>query len=246
MGFEVTYAAAALAGILSFASPCVLPLVPPYLCFLGGVTLEQIAGHEPPARGVARRVFWQALAFVLGFATVFVALGASASAVSQLLSEHAGWLGRIAGALIVVFGLHFIGIVRIPLLYREARLHVDAAPASLAGAYLIGLAFAFGWTPCIGPVLATVLTVAAAKDSAWEGAALLAVYALGIGIPFLAAALFVRPFLGAMKRLRPHMRAVETAMGALLVATGALMLLGAFQEIGLWLYRTVPVFGTIG
>jgi cytochrome c-type biogenesis protein len=246
MNFEVSYAAAALGGILSFASPCVLPLVPPYLSFLGGVTLEQIAGHEPPARTVARRVFWSALAFVLGFTTVFVALGASAAAVSQLLSENAGWLGRVAGVVIIVFGLHFIGLVRIPLLYREARLHVDAAPASLAGAYLIGLAFAFGWTPCVGPVLATILTVAAAKESAWEGAALLTVYALGIGVPFLAAALFVRPFLGVMKRLRPHMRAIEIAIGALLVATGLLMLIGSFQEIGLWLYRTAPVLGTIG
>jgi cytochrome c-type biogenesis protein len=246
MNFEVSYAAAALAGILSFASPCVLPLVPPYLCFLGGVTLEQIAGHEPPARTVARRVFWSALAFVLGFTTVFVALGASASAISQAVTDHAHWLGRVAGAVIIVFGLHFIGLIRIPLLYREARLHVDAAPASLVGAYLIGLAFAFGWTPCVGPVLATILTVAAAKESAWEGAALLTIYALGIGIPFLAAALFVRPFLGVMKRLRPHMRAIETAIGVLLVATGLLMLTGSFQEIGLWLYRTVPALGTIG
>jgi cytochrome c-type biogenesis protein len=246
MDFDVSYAAAALAGILSFASPCVLPLVPPYLCFLGGVTLEQIAGHEPPAPAVARRVFWTALAFVLGFTTVFVALGASASAISQLVVANAHWLGRIAGAVIVAFGLHFIGLVRIPLLYREARLHVDAAPASLAGAYLVGLAFAFGWTPCIGPVLATILTIAAAQDSAWKGTALLTVYALGIGVPFLAAALFVRPFLGVMKRLRPHMRAIETAIGALLVATGLLMLAGAFQEIGLWLYRVLPVLGTIG
>jgi cytochrome c-type biogenesis protein len=246
MDFDVSHAAAALAGILSFASPCVLPLVPPYLCFLGGVTLEQIAGHEPPTPAVARRVFWTALAFVLGFTTVFVALGASASVASQLLAANAHWLGRVAGAVIVAFGLHFIGIVRIPLLYREARLHVDAAPASLAGAYLVGLAFAFGWTPCIGPVLATILTIAAAQDSAWRGASLLTVYALGIGLPFLAAALFVRPFLGVMKRLRSHMRAIETAVGALLVATGLLMVAGAFQEIGLWLYRTLPVLGTIG
>ena len=144
--------------------------MPPYLCFLGGVTLEQIAGHEPPARAVARRVFSQALAFVLGFATVFVALGASASAISQSLSEHADWLGRIAGAVIVVFGLHFIGFVRIPLLYREARHSCRCGTAPACRRISIGLAFAFGWTPCIGPVLATILTVAAAKDSAWEGA----------------------------------------------------------------------------
>src|SRR5690606_13000779 len=220
MDFDVSYATAALAGLLSFASPCVLPLVPPYLCFLGGVTLDQIAAHEPPARTVARRVFLSALAFVLGFTTVFVALGASASAISQVLADNAVWLGRLAGAVITAFGLHFMGIARIPLLYREARLHVDAAPGSLAGAYLVGLAFAFGWTPCIGPILATILTVAGAKDSAWEGAALLTVYALGIGIPFLAAALFVRPFLGVMKRVGSRMRVIEIAIGTLLVATG--------------------------
>jgi cytochrome c-type biogenesis protein len=240
---DVSLATALVGGLISFLSPCVLPLVPPYLSFLAGTTFDRLEAGDDA--GVRRRALLAALLFVAGFTTVFVALGATASALGQIVRQYLDVLGTLAGLAIIVMGLHFLGAFRIGLLYREARFQV-ARPIRLWGAYAMGLAFAFGWTPCIGPVLATILTVAAAKDSAWEGAALLAVYALGIGIPFLAAALFVRPFLGVMKRLRPHMRAVETAMGALLVATGALMLLGAFQEIGLWLYRTVPVFGTIG
>lgn len=243
--FDVSYPAAVLAGILSFLSPCVLPLVPPYLCFLAGVTLDQITGAHA-VKGVGRRVMVTAIAFVLGFSTVFVALGASASVVSQLIAANATWLARVAGVIIIVFGIHFTGLVRIPLLYREARIDAGGAAGGIVGAYLVGLAFAFGWTPCIGPVLATILSLAATKEQAWEGAALLAAYALGIGIPFLAAALFVRPFLGLMKRLRGYLHAVEIATGVLLIATGVLMLLGSFQEIGLWLYRAFPSLGTIG
>lgn len=244
--FDLSYPAAALAGLMSFVSPCVLPLVPPYLCFLGGVSLDQIAGDKGPDRAAARRVLRSAVAFVLGFTTVFVALGASAAAVSQLIVDNAAWLGRIAGAVIVLFGLHIMGVLRIPLLEREARLDVAREPAGLLGAYLVGFAFAFGWTPCVGPVLAAILTVAAAKEQIWEGAALLTAYAFGIGAPFLAAAAFAGAFLRFMKRFRRHMRAVELAMGGLLVATGSLVFLGSFQEIGLWLYRAFPALGRIG
>lgn len=244
MDFDVTYPAALLAGLLSFASPCVLPLVPPYLGFLAGVTFDELSAGE--GRALTWRVARTALAFVLGFTTVFVALGASASAVSGFVSAHAGWLSKVAGAIIVLFGLHVMGVLRIPLLYREARVQVAARPASLAGAYLVGLAFAFGWSPCVGPVLAAILTVAAAKEQVWEGAALLTVYALGIGVPFLAAALFAGPFLRLLKRMRRHMRAVELAMGGLLVATGLLIMSGSFQEIGLWLYERFPAMGRIG
>ncbi len=246
MGFDVSYAAALLAGLLSFASPCVLPLVPPYLCFLGGVTLEEIAGDRPPDPAARRRVVVAALAFVLGFTTVFVALGASASVLSQVLIQNARWMQVVAGAIIIVFGLHLMGVLRVGFLNRELRAHPEARPTGPIGAFLVGLAFAFGWAPCVGPVLATILTVAAGREEMWEGAMLLTVYSLGIGIPFLAAAAFAGAFLGAMARLRPHMRKIELALGALLVATGLMILTGTFTELGFWLLRTFPSLGQVG
>jgi cytochrome c-type biogenesis protein len=244
MDLDVGYVAAAVAGLLSFASPCVLPLIPPYLCFLGGVTLEQISGAAPKNE-TGRRVILAALAFVLGFTTVFVALGASATAVSQALAASSGWLSKIAGVVIILFGLHFLGLLRIGLLNRELRAYPQR-PVGLLGAYTVGLAFAFGWTPCIGPVLATILTIAAARESALEGAALLGVYALGIGVPFLLAALFVRPFLAALRRGARHLHRVEQAMGVLLVVTGSLMLAGSFADIGFWLQQAFPALGRLG
>lgn len=248
MEFDVGYAGALLAGLLSFASPCVLPLVPPYLCFLGGVTLDQIAAKEgvAPDRQAVRRVVVAAMFFVLGFTTVFVAMGASASALSQILIANAGWLSKLAGAVIMAFGLHFLGLFRLRLLDREMRVHVERRPTGLAGAYAAGLAFAFGWTPCVGPVLATILTVAAGRDELWQGAALLFTYALGIGVPFLFAALFVGPFMAVMRRYRAQLGRVEQAMGALLVVTGLLIMIGSFDEIGYWLLRTFPALGRIG
>ena len=243
-GLDVGYAGAALAGLLSFLSPCVLPLVPPYLCFLAGVGIEQLEGDQEPA--AARRVFLSALAFVLGFTTVFVALGATASVVGRLVADHLDWLGRAAGVLIIVLGLHFLGVLRIPALYRDLRFSSVAKPAGLLGAYVIGLAFAFGWTPCVGPVLATILFVAAAEDSVLHGASLLAVYALGIGVPFLGAALLAGPFLRLMGRFRRHLHRVEQAMGLLLVVTGVLFVTGSVNEIGYWLLETFPALGRVG
>lgn len=240
-GFEIGHAGALLAGILSFLSPCVLPLVPPYLCFLGGITFEQL--DQP---GVARRVPAMALAFVLGFTVVFVAMGATASAVGRLLAEHMTLLGQIAGVVIIVLGLHFLGVFRLMPLLREARFQPERHPTGLFGAFLVGLAFAFGWTPCVGPALAAILFVAGSGDRPLHGATLLAAYSLGIGIPFLAAALAVRPFLGFLRRFRRHLHRVEQAMGALLVATGVLFLTGTMNEIGFWLLETFPSLGTIG
>jgi cytochrome c-type biogenesis protein len=242
MDFDVSYAGALIAGLLSFVSPCVLPLVPPYLCFIGGVSLEQL-GTDATAN---RRVFVSAVAFVLGFTTVFVALGASASVFSQALTRAAPYLAKAAGVAIVVFGLHFLGVWRLGFLDRELRHHPERQPAGIAGAYVVGLAFAFGWTPCIGPVLATILTLAAAQDTVGHGAGLLAVYALGIGVPFLLAALFIRPFLRGLRRVGFALRHVERVMGALLVATGLLIALGSFETIGYWLLRAFPGLGQIG
>lgn len=245
MSLEVGLAAAAMAGLLSFLSPCVLPLVPPYLTWLAGSSLDELAGDTPRA-GTTARAFLRALFFVAGFSAVFIALGASASLLGRLLTDHLMILSRIAGVIIVVLGVHFVGLIRIPLLYREARFGLGGHSASLFGAFLMGLAFAFGWTPCVGPVLASILLIAGAEDSVGQGAGLLAAYAAGIGLPFLAAALFVRPFLGFLKRFRGHLGAVEKVIGGLLIITGVLIFTGTMADIAGWLLEAIPALGKIG
>src|SRR6056297_2221483 len=200
MEFDIGLAGAALAGLMSFASPCVLPIVPPYLCFLAGVSLEELKGTEGRDPRAGRRIVLAALVFALGFATVFIALGATASSIGQAVSRHFDTLRWIAGAVILVMGLHFLGVLRIPLLYRQARMEVESRPATLAGSYLVGLAFGFGWTPCVGPVLAAILFTAAGRETAAEGAALLGAYAFGMGLPFVLAAAFATPFMTMMRR----------------------------------------------
>jgi cytochrome c-type biogenesis protein len=245
MGLEVPLTAAFLAGLLSFLSPCVLPLVPPYLCFITGASLDDLTKGDKGEVGY-RVVLMPALLFVLGFATVFVTLGATASAAGQLLREHMTLLAQIAGVAIILMGLHFIGIFRLGLINREVRYTQASRPAGLVGAYGIGLAFAFGWTPCIGPVLATILALAATEDSVATGAGLLAVYSLGLGVPFLAAALGVERFLGFLQRFRRHLGTVERATGVLLVVTGVLFLTGAIQTMGYWLLEAFPALGQLG
>jgi cytochrome c-type biogenesis protein len=235
------------AGLLSFLSPCVLPLVPPYLCFLAGVSLEDLTGDQKASRWRPNwRVVALACAFVLGFATVFVALGASASVLGRVVTAHFDALAIISGLLIIVLGLHFLGVFRIALLFREARFQTVSEPAGFVGAYLVGLAFAFGWTPCVGPVLATILMVAGVEASAARGALLLGAYALGIGIPFLLASLFSGVFMRLMQRLRAHMAAIEKVIGGALVLTGVLFLTGGMPRIAGWLLETFPTFGSIG
>lgn len=245
-GLEVSYIGALTAGLLSFLSPCVLPLVPPYLCFLGGVSLDQLTGEGDAPAGVEKRVFISALVFVLGFSTVFVGLGATSSVVGKLLAQHLDILAKIAGVVIALLGLHFLGVFRVAFLMREARFHVESRPAGLVGAYVIGLAFAFGWTPCVGPVLAAILFVAASEDSILYGASLLGAYAGGLGIPFLAAALAARPFTKFMQRFRGHIRKVEIALGILLVITGILFLTGKMSELAYWILELFPALGRIG
>jgi cytochrome c-type biogenesis protein len=245
MSLDVNLAAAFAAGLLSFLSPCILPLVPPYLTWLAGSSLAEMTA-EKPLPGMARRAVVRALAFVLGFSAVFVALGASASVLGQLLLDHVAVLSRVAGAVIMAFGLHFLGIVRIPLLYREARFAAGAKPAGLVGAFVLGLAFAFGWTPCVGPVLASILMVAGAEDTVARGALLLAGYALGIGVPFLVAAAFVRPFLGFLARFRRHLGMVEKVVGVLLIVTGLLIFTRTMADVGGWLLDLMPGLGHIG
>lgn len=242
---DVSVGAALLAGLLSFVSPCVLPIVPPYLAWLAGVSFDELRDEAPGAEQ-RRRVIIAAFAFVLGFATVFIALGATASVIGKTIAQYFDTLAIVAGVLIIIMGLHFLGVFRIGMLYREARVQVDRKPAGPLGAYVIGLAFAFGWTPCVGPVLAAILFIAGSEGTALRGAALLGAYSLGIGIPFLLAAIFASRFLGWAARFRKHMRKVEMAMGGLLVITGILFITGQMSAISYWLLETFPAFQTIG
>lgn len=243
---DVGYLGAFAAGLLSFLSPCVLPLVPPYLAFIGGVTLDQADGPGAAPAGRARVVFFAALAFVLGFSTVFVAMGATASLVGQAVSEHLDTLAMAAGVVIILFGLHFLGVLPVKLFYREARYHPATRPAGLVGAYVVGLAFAFGWTPCVGPVLATILFVAGSEQTVARGATLLLAYALGIGLPFLAASLAAGPFMAFMRRFRRWVPWVERTLGAILVLTGVFFLTGMVNEAAYWLLETFPTLGRVG
>ena len=248
---DVGYLGAFGAGILSFLSPCILPLVPPYLAFLGGVTLTAAEGIQGQDSGreagqKAWGVFFSALAFVIGFTVVFTALGATASSLGQLMSQYIDTLAVVAGVVIIIFGAHFLGLFKVTLFYREARFQTAARPASLIGAFVVGLAFAFGWTPCVGPVLASILFVAGGQGSAIEGATLLTTYSLGIGLPFLAASLAAKPFMRFMQRFKRHIPKVEKAMGGLLVVTGLLFVTGTMNELGYWLLETFPALGRVG
>lgn len=239
------YFGVALAGLVSFLSPCVLPLLPPYLIYLGGTSMEQMTGEKGMARDVWLRTVLASVFFVMGFTTVFVALGAGASAFGQFIGQYKAELAIASGVVIILFGLHFLGLLNIPLLYTDARYQANTSGASLAGAYLIGLAFAFGWTPCVGPILATVLAVATREESLSAGVKLLLAYSLGLGIPFILAAVAFRPFLGFMQKFRRHMGKVEKVMGALLVMTGLLFVTGSMNGLGNWMLETFPGLGRI-
>lgn len=244
MSLDVTASGAFAAGLLSFVSPCVLPLVPPYLAYMGGVSIEQLrdAGGAK-ARG---RVLLVALGFVAGFSTVFVALGATVSWIGQAVSSHLGMLGYIAGTLIALMGLHFLHVIRIPLLDRNTRVGVTQKPSGLLGAYVMGLAFGFGWSPCVGPVLAAILLMAGAEQSAGQGARLLFVYSLGIGLPFLVTAGFASAFMRWSARFRARLDLIEKIMGVFLIIAGALIFAGQMPTIAYWLIEIFPPLGRIG
>src|SRR6266571_1607918 len=241
---DVSIPAAMIAGLISFLSPCVLPLVPPYLIYLTGATIEHVAQGETE-QASKRAVMISALMFVLGFSTVFVALGASASFIGSLIRAWSAQLSIAAGVVIIVMGLHFLGLTRVGLLMREGRLPIPK-PVGLWGAYVMGLAFAFGWTPCIGPILATILSIAAAEATVTKGAGLLAVYSAGLGIPFLVAALMIEQFSKLFARMKGQLVNVERAMGVLMVITGIGFLTGAVSNVSIWLLETFPALQTIG
>src|SRR6266704_2267560 len=230
---DVSIPAALIAGLVSFLSPCVLPLVPPYLIYLTGATIEHVANDETVS-SLKRAVTISAAMFVLGFSTVFVALGASASLIGGLIHAWSAELAVVAGIVIIVMGLHFLGLTRIGFLMREGRLPISK-PVGLWGAYVMGLAFAFGWTPCIGPILAVILAIAASEATVTKGALLLLVYSLGLGIPFLAAAFMIEPFAAFLARFRSYLPVVEKVMGCLLVLTGVAFLTGFVSEASYWL-----------
>jgi cytochrome c-type biogenesis protein len=230
---------ALVAGVLSFLSPCVLPIVPPYLAYMGGISVTEMTG----AGAARRRVLFPALCFVLGLSTIFLLLGFAASAFGAVFLSYQVWFTRISGAIIIIFGLHFLGLFRIPILDREARLDAGDRGGSAFGAYVLGLAFAFGWTPCIGPQLGTILSLAAQEGNLARGSALLAVYAAGLGLPFLFAALFIERAMGMMTRIKRHMGLIEKVMGGLLLVVGLALVSGAFTNFSWWL---LEIFGALG
>ncbi|KNG92812.1 cytochrome c biogenesis CcdA family protein [Pseudaestuariivita atlantica] len=245
--FDVTFFGAFIAGLLSFLSPCVLPIVPFYLSYLAGVGMNQISAGAEVSAAVRLRAFLAACCFALGVITVFVGLGATATVFGGLVREYFDVLRWVAAAIIIAMGLHFLGVVRIGFLYRQFR--ADAGETSnvgLLGAYVIGFAFAFGWTPCVGPVLAAILFTAAGQDSAGQGAMLLFTYGLGMTLPFIAAALFIGPFMSWMARFRRYLGLVEKLMGVLLIVFGILIATNSVNIIAQWMLETFPVFSAIG
>jgi cytochrome c-type biogenesis protein len=255
---NVTLLAAFGAGILSFISPCVLPLIPGYLSYLSGLSLDDMRGTAGTAgtagNGVAavavaappgarRQVILASLAFILGFTIVFVALGASASVIGRYVMARVDILGKVAGAIVIIFGLHTMGVLRIEWLYQDKRVQTSQQrPESFLGAALVGMAFAFGWTPCLGPILAGILAVAAAQDTVSDGVRLLFAYSLGLGVPFFATALAINHFFKAFARIRRHYHKIELASGALLVAIGVLIFTDRFTVIAQWLSPYLPVY----
>jgi cytochrome c-type biogenesis protein len=241
MNQDVTLIAAFAAGFLSFVSPCVLPLIPGYISFVSGVSLEEMRADAAPTTS-RLQVFLTSLAFVIGFSLVFVALGASATAVGKFLFARLPLFSKIAGAVLIVFGLHTMGVFRLAFLETEKRVHSQRKPAGPLGAMLVGVAFAFGWTPCIGPILGGILAIAGSKNSVAEGVTLLAVYSLGLGIPFLITSLAINQFFGAAKRIRKYYHAIELASGALLVVIGVLIISGELTIITRALQPYLPSF----
>jgi cytochrome c-type biogenesis protein len=229
---------ALVAGVLSFLSPCVLPIVPPYLAYMGGISMGDMRD------GVDRhRVILPALFFVMGLSTIFLLLGFTASAFGSFVLENQVLLGRVSGVLIIVFGLHFLGLFRIPILDRDVRMTAGDRGGSAFGAYLLGLAFAFGWTPCIGPQLGAILSLAAQEGSMQRGTLLLGVYALGLGLPFLFAAIFIEHSMVLMTKLKRHMKLIERLMGGLLVLVGLALVTGAFTDFSYWMLETYEILG---
>lgn len=243
---DVSFAGAAIAGILSFFTPCVLPMVPFYLCYMAGISMSELNAEGEIAPGAQKRLILSSIAFAVGVTTIFVLLGMGATAVGGLFAQWKGVLSYVAGGILFIFGLHFLGVLRIGFLYREARIESSAEPTTLVGAYVMGLAFGFGWTPCVGPALAAILMIASGFGDVLQGGLLLFVYGVSMTAPFVIAALFAKPFLGWMKRNRKYMAHVEKVMGGMLILFAVLIVTGSVNAIGQFLIDWVPAFGNLG
>ncbi|WP_371039183.1 MULTISPECIES: cytochrome c biogenesis CcdA family protein [unclassified Rhodosalinus] len=243
---EISFAGAALAGLLSFFTPCILPMVPFYLSYMAGISMTELRGNDEIPPGAQRRLVLSAVMFALGVTTIFVLLGMGATAVGEAFAQWRQPLSYVAAAILAVFGLHFLGVIRIGFLYREARLESGAEPSTMLGAYLMGLAFGFGWTPCVGPALASILMIASGMGDIFRGGLLLLVYGLAMTAPFIVAALFARPFLAWVQRHRNKMQYVEKAMGGMLIVFAVLIATNTVNWIANWMIEAFPGFTSLG
>ena len=241
---EISYFYVVLAGLLSFLSPCVLPIVPGYLCFLAGTSLDKIASGEDASK--ERNVFYFALSFVFGFSTVFILLGASATLLSGLIYEYLDILRVVGGIIIIIFGIHFMQIIQLPFLNRDTRYQIESYRPGIVGSYVIGLSFAFGWTPCIGPILGSVLSIAASSETVTYGIVLLMLFSAGLGIPFLLAAYAINGFMRFLSKIRNYIRAIEIFTGVLLVIFGILILTNRIQELAFFFIKYFPFLTQFG
>ncbi len=244
--FDISFAGAALAGLLSFLTPCILPIVPFYLCYMAGLSMSELRGEATLPRGVQRRLILSSIAFSLGVTTIFMLFGMGATALGQAFIEWRDALKWVAATVLLLFGLHFLGVLRIGLFYRQARIEPSFAPRSHLGAYVMGLAFGFGWTPCIGPALAVILMIASGMGEIWRGAALLAVYGLSMTLPFVVVALFARPFLDWIAGNRAKLSHVEKLMGAMLVLFAILIGTDSVAVLAQSMLDWMPWFATLG
>lgn len=243
---EISYGGAALAGLIAFFTPCILPMVPFYLSYMAGISMAELQGDGKIAPGAQRRLIISAVFFALGVTTIFGLLGLGATALGQTFAQWKDILSYVAAAVIFVFGLHFLHVIRIPFLMREARMQSKMDPSTVLGAYVMGLAFGFGWTACVGPVLASILFVASMKETLWQGGTLLVTFGLGMTAPFVIASVFARPFLGFMARNRKYMPYVEKVMGVMLIIFALLIATGSVNALSNWLIETFPVFSNMG
>ncbi len=243
---EISFAGAALAGLLSFFTPCILPMVPFYLSYMAGISMTELRGNDEIPPGAQRRLVLSSVMFALGVTTIFVLLGMGATAVGEAFAQWRQPLSYVAAAILAVFGLHFLGVIRIGFLYREARLESGAEPSTMLGAYLMGLAFGFGWTPCVGPALASILMIASGMGDIFRGGLLLLVYGLAMTAPFIVAALFARPFLAWVQRHRNKMQYFEKAMGGMLIVFAVLIATNTVNWIANWMIEAFPGFTSLG
>ncbi|APX21826.1 MAG: cytochrome C biogenesis protein CcdA [Rhodobacteraceae bacterium] len=237
---DISFAGAALAGLLSFFTPCILPMVPFYLCYMAGISMTELRDHAGLAPGAQRRLLLSSVFFAAGVTTIFVLLGMGATAVGRAFADWEQPLSYVAAAILLVFGLHFLGVIRVPLLHREARVESKAEPTTVLGAYVMGLAFGFGWTPCVGPALASILMIASGMGDIFRGGLLLLVYGVGMTAPFVVAALFSGPFLRWTARHRDKLKYVEKVMGAMLILFAILIATDTVNLIAQWMIDTFP------